>query len=85
MRVGGDWTGVHRKTHRDAEPSPLNLNVLMEHEETVETQLCCLMGKRTKLSIKDGLEQCTQDLMGCTHQTLEKLSKYFSFLSNLGS
>lgn len=39
MRVGGDWTGVHRKTHRDAEPSRLNLNVLMEHEETVETAL----------------------------------------------
>ena len=30
------------------------------------------MGKRTKLSIEDGLELYTQDLTECTHQTLEK-------------
>ena len=38
----------------------------------METQLCCLMGKWTKLSIKDELELYTQDLMEYTHQTLEK-------------
>lgn len=38
----------------------------------METQLCCLMGKWTKLSIKDELELYTQDLTEYTHQTLEK-------------
>jgi len=33
MWVEGYWTRVHRKTHQDIEPSHLNLNVLIEHEE----------------------------------------------------